>query len=247
VLRGINDELEGNFHFVGNVFAADFILTEAKGSALSSGRWAFTPADGTSTISAVIALGVAQSSALYLILVALKGSASCATVRVLGAGDANICHTLGAVGRAYAAADIMEALMASWVPKGSPLFTAMQLVDLACTSAIGIGLVAISTIVTELLIAGAVLPADGADTREASFTVGVAKSTILLLVLGARRKRLSSSAAISLLPARVGNISVMVVVMEVMDGSSIVIFLSVSQRLFRVMSEMRHMLFILVV
>ena len=85
VLRGIDDELEGNFHFVGNVFAADFILTEAKGSTLSSGSRAFTPADWTSTISAVFALGVAQSSALYLILVALQGHTSCATVRVLGA------------------------------------------------------------------------------------------------------------------------------------------------------------------
>jgi len=85
VLRGINSELEGNFHFVGNVFAADFILTKAKGSALSSGSRAFTPADGTSTISAVFALRVAQGSALYLILVALQRSASCATVRVLGA------------------------------------------------------------------------------------------------------------------------------------------------------------------
>jgi len=39
----------------------------------------------------------------------------------------------------------------------------------------------------------------------------------------------------------------MVVVMEVMDGSSIVIFLSVCQGLLRVVSEMGHMLLILVV
>lgn len=133
------------------------------------------------------------------------------------------------------------------VPKGTPLFTAMQFVDLTSTSAIGIGLVAVSSIVTELLIAGTVLPADGADTREASFAEGVAKSTVLLLVFGARRERLSSSAALGLLPARVGHISVMVVVMEVMNGSSIVIFLSVCERLLRVVSEMGHMLFILII
>ena len=133
------------------------------------------------------------------------------------------------------------------VPKGAPLFTTVQLVDLASTSAIGIRFVAVSSIVTELFIAGTVLPADGADTREASFAVGVAKSTVLLLVFGARRERLASSAAIGLLPARVGHISVMVVVMEVMDGSSIVIFLSVCERLLRVVSEMWHMLFILIV
>jgi len=164
VLSGVDDELEGNFDLVGYVLAADLILTQTKGTALTSARRALTPADGTNAISAVLARRVAKSSTLLLVLVAGQGSARCAAVRALGAGDSDVGHTVGAVRRADAAANIMEVLVARGVPEGAPLFAALALVDLTGTSAVSVRLVAVSTVVTEASVVGAVLPADGADT-----------------------------------------------------------------------------------
>ncbi len=123
----------------------------------------------------------------------------------------------------------------------------MAIVHLSSTSAIGIRFVAVGSIIAESRVVGAVLPADGTDSRESGLAVGVAESAILILVLGAGRERLTSSAAIGFFPAGVRHIGVMVVVMEVVDGGSVVVFLSVSQRLLRVLGEARHMLFIFVV
>lgn len=247
VLRSINDKLESDFDFVGNVLAADLILTETKGTALSCGGRAASPADGANTIGFMFALRVAKSSTLYLILVANERSASCAAVGVLGARDSNICHTLRAVWGADAAADIMEVIVAFRVPKSAPFLASIALVHLSSTSAIGIRLVAVGSIIAEARVVGAVLPADGTDSRESGLAEGVAESAILILVLGAGRERLTSSAAIGFLPAGVRNIGVMVVVMVVVDGGSIIVFLSVSQRLLRVVGEVRHMLFVFVV
>lgn len=79
----------------------------------------------------------------------------------------------------------MEALVAPRVPKGAPLLAAVAAVYLASTSAIGIWFVAISTIVTELLLMRAVLPADWADSRVSSFARVEAKGTILLFTRSA--------------------------------------------------------------
>lgn len=164
MLSGVDDKLEGNLDLVGNVLAADLILTQAKGTALTSARRALAPADGANAISVMLARRVAKSTALLLILVAGQGSARCAAVRALGAGDADVGHTVGAVRGADAAANIMEVLVARGVPEGAPLFAALALVDLTGTSAVGVRLVAVGTIVTEASVVGAVLPADGADT-----------------------------------------------------------------------------------
>ncbi len=95
----------------------------------------------------------------------------------------------------------MEFVVALWIPKSTPFLAALALVNLTSASAIGIGLVAVGTVITEATVMRAVLPADGTDTGESVLAVGVAESAILLLVLGAGRERLASSAAISLLPA----------------------------------------------
>lgn len=247
MLRSINDKLESDFDFVSNVLATDLIFTETKGTALSGRGRAFSPADGTNTIGAMFTFRVAKSSTLYLILVASKRSASCAAVGVLGAGDSNICHTLRAIWGADAAADIMEVIMAFGVPKGAPFLASIALVHLSGTSAIGIRLVAVGSIIAEARVVRAVLPADGADSGESGLAVRVAESAILILVLGAGRERLTSSAAIGFLPAGVRHIGVMVVVMVVVDGGSVVVLLSVSQWLLRVLGEVRHMLFVFVV
>lgn len=122
--------------------------------------------------------------------------------------------------------------MASGVPERSPLLAAVALVDLACATAISIRLVAVSAVVAEALVVRAVLPADGTDARVAALAVGVAQGAILLLVLGARGERLASSAAVSLLPAGVAHIGVMVIMMEVVDGCTVVVLLGVGQGLF---------------
>ena len=120
-----------------------------------------------------------------MILVTGQGSARCTAVRVFGARDANISHALGAVWGADAAANIMEAVVALGVPEGAPLLTSSTLVNLASTATIGVRLVAVCTIVTELSVVRAVLPADWANTTVAALAVRVAKSTILLLVIRA--------------------------------------------------------------
>ena len=76
MFSSIHYELECNFDLVGNVFTANFIFTEAEGTAFVSAGRAFTPAEWTNSISSVLALGIAESSALNLILMALQRSAS---------------------------------------------------------------------------------------------------------------------------------------------------------------------------
>ncbi len=68
----------------------------------------------------------------------------------------------------------MEAFVALGVPKGAPFLAANALVDLACTAAISIRLVAVCAIVTEARIVRAVLPADGADAGVSVLAVRVA-------------------------------------------------------------------------
>jgi hypothetical protein len=195
----------------------------------------------------VLAGRVAEGSRLDLVLVAGQRSASSAAVGVLGARDADIGHASGAVRGADAAANVVEAFMALGVPEGAPLLAVATLVNLTGTTTVGIRLVAVGTVITEATVVRAVLPADGTDTGEAILTVGVAEGAILLLVIRAGGERLASSAAIGLLPAGVGHISVVVVVMEVVNGGAIVVLLGVSERLLGVVGEVRHVLLILVV
>ena len=76
----------------------------------------------------------------------------------------------------------MEVVVALGVPERAPFLAADALVHLTGTTAIGIRFVAVGTVVTEASVVWAVLPADGADTRVAILTVGVAESTVLLTV-----------------------------------------------------------------
>ena len=95
----------------------------------------------------------------------------------------------------------MEFIMALGVPEGAPLLAASALVHLASTSAIGIRLVTVGTVVAETTIMGAALPADGTNTDEARLAIRVAQGAILLLVISASRERLSGCAAVGFLPA----------------------------------------------
>jgi len=80
----------------------------------------------------------------------------------------------------------MEGLVTFDVPEVTPLFAADTLMDLAGTTTIGVRLVAVSTIVTEVLIMRAALPANGTNSAVTCLTEGEAKRAVLLLVLGAR-------------------------------------------------------------
>ena len=131
---------------------------------------------------------IAQSSTLFLVLVALKGLSDLAAISMLRTRDTNVGHTLRAIRRADAASDIVEAWVALDIPEVSPFLTVWStVVNLTGSSSVGIGLVTVSTIVTECFILGAVLPADGAHTRVAFITEVVAEGTILLLVFRAGR------------------------------------------------------------
>ena len=68
----------------------------------------------------------------------------------------------------------MEIIVALGIPKGAPFLASSAFVHLASTSAISIRLVAIIAIITEALISGAVLPADGSKSRVAILAVRVA-------------------------------------------------------------------------
>jgi len=74
VLSGINNKLEGNLHFVSNVFAADLILAEAECAALLGASWASSPADGANTIGTVLARCVAESTTRFLVFMTGQGS-----------------------------------------------------------------------------------------------------------------------------------------------------------------------------
>ena len=85
VFSGIDNQLEGNLDFVGDVLTADLVLTEAK-SATFAGAWrALAPADGADTRGVMFALGVAEGSALNFVLSALEGKSSGSAVGFLGA------------------------------------------------------------------------------------------------------------------------------------------------------------------
>ena len=116
VLCSINNELEGDFDLFGDVLAADFILTEAQRAALLRTGRALTPADGAHAISTILARRIAQGATLLLLFVAGQLDAVLTTVDVLGAGDANISHSRGAVGRANAAPNSVEPCVALGVP-----------------------------------------------------------------------------------------------------------------------------------
>ena len=66
----INHKLEAYLHLIGNVFAADLILSKAKSTAFLGIFGAFTPANGTYTDGAVLTLWIAEGSALLLVFVA---------------------------------------------------------------------------------------------------------------------------------------------------------------------------------
>lgn len=164
VLGCILDQLVSDLGFVSDVLAADLVSAQAKRTACLSASGTFTPADWTDSSCSVIAGWIAESAALYLILVADQRSASTTAVGALGARDADISHAGRAVRGADAAANIMEVLVALGIVEVTPFFTAWSaLMDLACTSAIGIRFVAVGSIVTETRVVRAVLPADWTD------------------------------------------------------------------------------------
>jgi len=184
VLSGIYSKLECDLYLIGDVLAADFILAKAERTALFGGGRAFAPANGTNTFDAVGAGRITKSSAKYFIFFASQWSTRGAAVRALSARNSNISHTSRAVWGADATANSMEALVALGVPESAPFLATVTAVYLASTSSISIGFVAISTIVTELLIFRAVLPADRANSRVSSFARFEAKCSILLFTRG---------------------------------------------------------------
>ena len=164
VLSSILDQLISDLGFVSDVFAADLISAQAKRTACLGASGAFTPANWTNSRCSVIARWIAESAALYLILVADQRSASSTAVGALGARDADISHAGRAVRGADAAANIMEVLVALGIVEVAPFFAAWSaLMDFTCASAISIGFVAVGSIVTETRVVWAVLPADWTD------------------------------------------------------------------------------------
>ena len=87
----------------------------------------------------------------------------------------------------------MEAVVALGIPEVAPLLAAWAaLVNLTSTSAIGIRLVAVGSIITETSVMRALLPADWTNSGVAILAVVEAKSSVLLFTSGAVRQRLSS-------------------------------------------------------
>ena len=150
VLGGILDELVGDLGLVGDVLAADLISAQTEWATLSGASGALTPANWADAVSAMLARRIAESSTLNLVIVADERDSSTTAVGALSARDANISHASWAVWGADAAANIMEAIVALGVPEVAPFLAGWSaLVNLSSTSAIGIRLVAVCTIVTE--------------------------------------------------------------------------------------------------
>ena len=93
----------------------------------------------------------------------------------------------------------MEVITALGVPEGAPFLTVITLVSRSCAATIRVRFVAEGAIVTELI--SAFLPADWAYAIITISAQRIAKCTILLFVVRARRDRFADSAAVSLDPA----------------------------------------------
>lgn len=142
----------------------------------------------------------------------------------------------------------MEVIVALGVPEGTPLLTTEFLVYLSSTSAISFRLEAVCTIIGESrVVMWAVLPADGANTVEALFAGWVALGSIFFHAVGAGGEGLAGCPPGCLLPARVGHICVVVIMMEVVDGLTVIVLFSVSEGLLRVAGEVRYVLLVLIV
>lgn len=80
VLGSIDNQLEGNLHLVGDVLTADLVFAEAEGAAFFGALGALAPANGSNTISFMLARTVAESAALFLILVASQRGTSSSAI-----------------------------------------------------------------------------------------------------------------------------------------------------------------------
>ena len=93
------DGVQDVFDVVDDVGAAVLVraLAESATTVVRASR-AGTPTNRANTIGAARAGRIAEASIILFTGLAGQRSASCATVRVLGAGDSNISHAAGAVG-----------------------------------------------------------------------------------------------------------------------------------------------------
>jgi hypothetical protein len=184
----------------------------AKSAAVILASGAVLPADGAVSGVARLARRVAESTTHLEARLASERNTSTTAIGTLSTWNTNVSHSRWAVWWANATSNIVEVSSASGIPDGSPLLTTKLWVvsvtsslipdGIANTTAISWWLVAESTVITEL--AGAVLPADGADTVEARSAKRIAESSIFLLTISAGCDNLPDSSAISILPARGG-------------------------------------------
>ena len=196
----IYGELESNFDLIGDILTADIIFTKAERAALFGALGARAPANGSHTVGTILASRVAQSTALYLFLVALQRFFFlCSRVGKSRTAGTNIYHSSRAVWRADTAADIMIVFVAFGVPERTPLFCTFVLMDLTSASAVGIRLAAVITIFEERF--WAVLPAIWSITMISFPTNWIAYSTMPFQAFWALGHGLSNSATGSSLPA----------------------------------------------
>jgi len=126
---------------------------------------------------------VTEASVVLQFRLADQDSADATAVPTLVARHANVVHAFGAVGRADAAARVVEALVALGVPKAGILLAAIALLGLARATAVILGLLAVVGVITP--VGGAILQAAVEFTRVAFIAEGVAERLVILLVRGA--------------------------------------------------------------
>jgi hypothetical protein len=126
---------------------------------------------------------VAEASVVLQFRLADQDGAGATVGPILVARHANVVHAFGAVGRADAAARVVEALVALGVPEAGILLAAIALLGLARAAAVIFGLLAVVGVITP--VGGAILQAAVEFTRVAFIAKGVAERLVILLVRGA--------------------------------------------------------------
>lgn len=174
--------MEGRLHKAANVeVAAGFSLSEAESTALSGSLRARSPANWAMTLGTVLALWIAESSALLGTLSASQRVAMAAVVVLLCAREADIGHASWAVWAAEAASNVVEVLLTLWIVEGAPLLSSIELIINASSSTVGVWLVAVGAIAVEVVWAR--LPAYWTVSNETWITLVVAQVLFALLVI----------------------------------------------------------------
>ena len=139
-----------------------------------------SPANWTNAVSSVFALRIAQSRIIVFIGGTLHRIPSRSAVRVFVARNTDVSHAVLTVWRTDTTAYVVIAIATDGIPQETILLAVITLLGGSCTTTIGWGLGAISTVVSE--VRRAILPANGTNAIVPFSAERIAEPSILLFI-----------------------------------------------------------------